>query len=489
MSGSPIAVLLAGGQGQRFWPRSRAAFPKQFLSLVGGRSLLQEAFRRAALAVGQDRVVVIAGRRHAGLVHAQLPDLAKERLLLEPEGRDTAAALAFAAQWAANYDPGAPLLVLPSDHHVEGDEAFREAALQALHYAASSGDLVTIGLQPTRPETGYGYLILHTQVLDPGPPPVRRVIRFQEKPSIDDAVRLVSQTGVLWNAGMFAFMPERFLAELARQLPDHALAVRALIEADTPETKQAAEALYVRLPKLSVDKGVMENAPRVATVVGAFAWDDVGTWAALARLCPPDEGGNVLLGPTVAIDSQDLLVDARSQGRLVVTFGVRDLVVADTRDAVLVAHRERAADLKEVAESLGALGLHGYVDRVGGPLAVPGDAVVVDKPWGREVWWAHTPAYAGKILEIRAGEALSLQYHRLKRESMWIVSGQGTLTLGHRQIAVEPGSAYDIPPMTIHRLEAETDLTVVEVSSGELEDVVRLEDRYGRAAVTAQASG
>lgn len=499
-------VIMAGGRGERFWPKSRGHRPKQFLQLFGEGTLLQQAYRRALRLAPPERVYVVTRADYRRLVAEQLPGLAPERLIEEPEGRDTAPCVGLAAVVLERRHPGGVMVVLPSDHAILDEEKFAAVLSTAARVAADRPVLVTVGIQPTRPETGYGY-IQCGEVLDPETG-LRAVRRFTEKPDADTALRFLMSGEHLWNSGMFAWRIPVIRDAIARHLPELHAGLEAIAAAvGTPAEREVLAAEFPRLPRVSIDYGVMEKAENVVVLRGDFGWDDLGTWAAMPRVGQADDQGNVVGGRAVLIDSRDCVVDGGR--RLVVGFGIERLVIVDTDDVVFVSAADRAEELKRVVAELRRRGLDAYLtgdagiapevlaDGQGaGPAAglVPegvdlttvairstGPVRAVEKPWGREVWWAVTDRYVGKVLQVRAGEALSLQYHESKLETLLFVGGRGRLVLGDRTVEVAPGMAVTIPPGTLHRVEAETDLVFFEVSSPETEDVVRVADRYGRA--------
>jgi len=477
-----VAFILAGGKGERFWPRSRGDLPKQFLPILGDRTLLQRTEARARTVTGGGAVYVITGAAFAARVAEQLPDLPPDRILIEPEGRDTAPAIAFAMAVAVNRHPGSVAVVLPADHFVGDDESFAAACLTAARCAHEEGRLALLGVQPTRPETAYGYIVPGGPA---GPGGWSPVARFREKPSPSEALDLLSEGTSLWNAGVFIWRPEVFVDALDRVQP--AVREAAGMLAASPNDPAACQA-YAALSPLSVDYGVLEKSADCAVVRATFAWDDVGNWAAVGRFAPTDGDRNVVRGHALAIESRGVTIDSPA-GRLVVAFGLEDTVIVDSEDAVLVAPAARASDLKRVTEALRARGLGRYVDRSSGTLPLPEDAHVVDKPWGREIWWGDNGRYLAKVIEVSSGHSLSLQYHEEKHETMYFLRGQGSVAVGGERKAIRPGLVVDIPPGVVHRVEATTESVVlVEVSTAHPDDVVRLDDRYGRGDPQAAAT-
>jgi mannose-1-phosphate guanylyltransferase len=347
---------MAGGSGTRFWPRSRADAPKQLLALAGRRSLLQDAAERMAAVVGWSRVLVVTGTRHAAAVRRQLPRLASRQHLIEPLARNTAPAIALAALHLAERTPTACMIVVPADHVIGNAPRFRRTLARATAVAERTGALVTLGVQPTRPETGYGYIRPGTPIRGVGGG-VAWVDAFIEKPDLARARRLVRSGRALWNSGMFVWRVDRILAELERLLPE---VVGPLAGAMRRGGRAALARAYRRLPAVSIDTGVMERAERVAVVRAGFPWSDVGSWAAVGELWRRTGAGhNATRGRVVALDSRGCVVD--SPERLVALLGVEDLGVVDTPDAVLVCRRDRAQEVRRIVAELQRRGLGRYL--------------------------------------------------------------------------------------------------------------------------------
>jgi mannose-1-phosphate guanylyltransferase len=343
------AVVMAGGSGTRFWPRSRVRVPKQLLPIVGRRSMLQDTVARLPPVVPARRVLVVTGQLQARAVRRQLPALAAGHVLVEPQGRNTAAAIALAALSIARRDPRAVMAVLPADHAVGDVRAFRADLRLALDVAARTDALVTLGIRPTHPETGYGYI---RPAADGARGRVARVAAFIEKPNLARARALVAEKGTLWNAGIFAWRVATILAALRALLP---AVVEPLAAALRAGSARALRAAYRRVPSVSIDHGVLERATDVRVVRARFPWSDVGSWAAVAALragtAPGSANGrNAVRGRALPLDSRGCLVD--SPERLVALVGVEDLVVVDSPDAVLVCRKDRTQDVRLVVEEL-----------------------------------------------------------------------------------------------------------------------------------------
>ncbi len=342
--GSTWAVIMAGGSGTRFWPASRRTRPKQLLALAGDEPLLTATLRRIRPLASVERVYVVTSELLAAATAAAAPGA---RILAEPVGRNTAPCIAWAAAHVRRQDPEAVLAVLPADHHI-GDEPAYVATLERAIEAARGGDLVTVGIRPTRPETGYGYIEVGEEL----GANVHRARRFIEKPDRARAERLVASGSHLWNSGMFFFRADAILAAVDRHLPEVGEAVRAFdAAAATGDESAQVAALYPGLPAISIDHGVMEKAERVAVVPGDFGWSDLGSFTTAWELAAKDDESNAVLADAVLIDVAGTYVSAPA-GKLVALIGVDDLVVVDTEDALLVVPRDRAQDVREIVRVL-----------------------------------------------------------------------------------------------------------------------------------------
>ncbi|MGE3496834.1 MAG: mannose-1-phosphate guanylyltransferase [Candidatus Binatia bacterium] len=339
---------MAGGAGTRFWPLGRARLPKQFLTLYGRRPMLVETAARLRGVVSPDAVLVVAPPALAPLVRAQLPRLPRRNLIIEPSARGTAACLALAAAHVARRAPTATMGVLTADHAIRDVAAFR-AALRRGFAVAEDEWLVTFGIRPTRPETGYGYIRLGSP-LDRGVPRLFRAARFVEKPDRQTARRFLAGGRYRWNSGMFAWRADVFNAALARHAPRVARAAEMVARSGGVEAKRA----YARLPTVPVDVAVLERAERIAVVEARFDWDDVGSWSAMPGLWGTDDAGNAARGRVLLLDCRDTIVHA--DRRLVAVLGGAGLVVVDTQDALLICPRDRAQEVRRVVDALAAHG-------------------------------------------------------------------------------------------------------------------------------------
>jgi mannose-1-phosphate guanylyltransferase len=347
------AVIMAGGSGTRFWPLSRRLRPKQFLAIGTEQPLIDETAARLAPLVPMERVRVVAGAHHADAIRSLLPALPADGLLIEPCARNTAPCVGLAAIHLFKEDPEAVMAVLPADHHI-GDAAGFRRLMAAAAERARAGEIVTLGIRPTRPETGYGYIHYDrsdTQLTSDGVE-ICAVNRFVEKPPRAVAERYLEHGGYLWNSGMFFFTARRILDDIARLLPQLSAALERIGAAiGTPDYDAVLAENFAALESVSIDYGVMEHAERVRVVPADIGWNDVGHWAALADFAEADAQGNVVDGASVLIDARNLVVHAEP-GRMVAAIGVDNLVIVATDDAVLVCPRDRAQDVRRVVAEL-----------------------------------------------------------------------------------------------------------------------------------------
>jgi len=469
---SLVPVIMAGGSGTRLWPLSRELHPKQFLPLVGPRSMLQDTVMRLhSLPVAAP--LVICNEAHRFLVAEQLRQQGalNQNVLLESAGRNTAPAVALAALHATRNGADPVLLVLAADHVIQDVSAFQAAVRVAVPFA-ESGRLVTFGIVPTGPETGYGYIRQGAPVGDSGG---CEVAAFVEKPARDAAERYLASGEYLWNSGLFMFRASRYLAELGQHRPDVLAACRAAmaqLQADLDFVRVDAAA-FAACPAESIDYAVMEKTDAAVVVPMNVGWSDVGAFAALWEVSPKDADGNVVRGDVLAIDSQNNLL--LSENALVATVGLSDTVVVQTKDAVLVAPRDQVQDVKAIVARLKAGGrtehqIHRQVYR----------------PWGHYDSVDAGVRYQVKRITVLPGAKLSLQMHHHRAEHWIVVSGTAMVTLDGKQHMLTENESIYLPIGAVHALEnpGKIPLELVEVQVGSYlgeDDIVRLEDRYGRA--------
>ena len=471
MATSVVPVILCGGSGSRLWPMSRRLLPKQFLPLAGEKTLFQDTVLRTRSAAGCSAPVVVTNDDQRFLAADQLAELGigPRALLLEPAGRNTAPAVAAAALHVLREDPAAILLVQPSDHVIGDVRAFHAALAEAVSIAGE-GYLVTFGIPPTEPATGYGYIEAGDAIAGGA----FRIRRFVEKPDLARAQAFLAQGGFFWNSGMFVYQARRFVDELERLRPDVLAAVRAALARATPDLGflRLDREAFAASPSVSVDYAVMERTDSGAMVRASMSWSDVGSWSALWEVGEKDGARNVVRGDVELSGAEGCYVHA--DGRHVSVLGARDLVVVETGDAVLVAARDRAQDVKEVVEKLDRARRSEHVSHTR-----------VHRPWGYYESVDHGPGFQVKRLMVKPGQKLSLQLHHRRAEHWVVVSGTARVTCGDKVFDLACNQSTYIPVETRHRLEnaGSEPLLLVEVQSGDYlgeDDIVRFEDSYNR---------
>jgi mannose-1-phosphate guanylyltransferase/mannose-6-phosphate isomerase len=470
-----VPVILCGGTGSRLWPLSRALYPKQLLPLAGERSLLQDTVARLdGLDPQPAAPLVICNEAHRFLVSAQLEALGLEpTLVLEPEGRNTAPAAATAALLQAPQDRESTLLlVLPADHVIRDAGALREAIALAAPLAGQ-GRLVTFGIVPTSPETGYGYIRAAGEGSGSRP-----VDRFIEKPDFETARKYVQSGAYYWNSGMFLFSAQAYLDELQAHVPGIAESCKkAVNEAVVTERQvQLDTAAFGACPSESIDYAVMERTERASVVPLDAGWSDVGSWAALRDVNTQDADGNTVIGDVVTVDCRDSYL--RSESRLVTAVGLENSIVVETKDAVLVAPADRAQDVKKLVDELEAAGRE--ETRLGRE---------VFRPWGSYDSLENADGYQVKRLTVLPGAILSLQLHHRRAEHWVVVAGVARITRDDEVFDLSVNEHTFIPVGAKHRIEnpGTGPVHIIEVQVGDYlgeDDIVRFEDKYGREGRT-----
>lgn len=470
-------VILSGGSGTRLWPLSRHNQPKQFLPLFGDHSLFQEAALRSARIAGARPPVVVCSDDHRFMAGEQLQQcgIAPGAILLEPCARNTAPAIALAALHLMEQDADATMLVQPADHLVADQAAFAEAVARA-EALAQEGWLVTFGITPDQPETGYGYIQQGEAVAEGA----FRVRRFVEKPDLATAETYLESGDFAWNSGIFLFRARDFLETLGRHAPEILAAARASWEGakrDLDFIRVGADA-FTTCPSDSIDYAVMEKAERVAVVPVECGWSDVGSWSAIWQASPGDENGNRHHGDVWSLDCHGNLVRA-SDRRMIATIGVDDLVVVDTPDAILVAHKDRVQDVKKIVDEIKASGRPEYQFHR-----------KVYRPWGSYDSVDMGERFQVKRIVVKPGAALSLQKHHKRAEHWVVVSGTAEVTCDDRVFDLHENESTFIPLGSVHRLRntGSKPVELIEVQSGSYlgeDDIVRLEDVYGRTEAKA----
>ncbi len=478
-----VPVILSGGAGTRLWPLSRESAPKPFMPLPDGETLLAKTARRALGLPGVGALVTVTNRDHyfgTRDVYAKLGNEAPRTapILLEPCGRNTAPAVAAAALYAqAHFGGGTVLLILAADHLIHDQAAFAAAVARATALALR-GELVTFGIAPTHPETGFGYIESGAAV-DAFEPPAFRVARFVEKPPLATAQQYLACGNYYWNSGMFCFTADAIVGAFARHAPAVLEALQPVIAAlehkDRASMLELDRELFPLAPDVSIDYAVMEHAAaagEVAVVRGRFDWSDVGSWQAVSELVEADAAGNSGQGERVAIDTRNTYVHA--EDRVVATVGVENLVIVDTPDALLVAHRDQLQRVKEVVGELKSRGHESYRFHR-----------TVPRPWGAYTVVQEGQGFKMKRIEVKPGAALSLQLHHRRSEHWVVVSGVAEVTRGDKIYQVSANESTYIPRNTQHRLAnpGAEPLIMIEVQCGDYlgeDDIVRYSDQYGR---------
>lgn len=468
-----VPVIMSGGAGSRLWPLSREAFPKPFIELPDGETLIGKTYRRVAALDGVSHILTVTGRDFLFLtVDAYADTGAPHRantFLLEPMGRDTAAAMALATLQATEaFGEDATLLFLPADHLIADEAAFARAVERSVTLAGQ-GKIVTFGIVPERAETAFGYI--ETDGED--------VLRFVEKPDVETAVTYLASGRHYWNSGMFCASTKTMMKALETHCPDVLEVARGALGAARQGavgetlTFEVGREQFAKAPAISIDYAVMEKASNIACVPVSCGWSDIGSWNAMSMLLDADEHGNRLVGETIIEDASGCFV--HSEDRLVSLVGVEDLLVVDTPDALLVAHRDKAQDVKTIYNRLKSRGhesatLHRTSHR----------------PWGTYTVLEEGERFKIKRIEVKPGQRLSLQAHHHRSEHWVVVSGTAQVVNGDREILLSTNQSTYIPCGHRHRLENPgiLPLVLIEVQSGEYlgeDDIVRFEDIYGRA--------
>ena len=474
-------VIMAGGSGTRFWPLSRQLFPKQLLKIIGDETLIQQTMRRVVTGAPPERVMISTNPPQAESIRVQLSgwkDALKDNFVLEPEGRNTAPAIALVALELVRRDPNAVMLVVPADHIVKGQKEF-DAAVALAAELAQQGLLVTFGIKPIRPETGYGYIKPdHKRVLGKrGTLKGYRVGRFVEKPDAVKAAQYLKSGDYYWNSGMFVWRAATILEEIRRHQPvlargiDH---IGRLMEQKAP--RSIIDDTYRGLPSISIDNGVMERSDKAAMVPVAFKWSDVGSWGSLDEVAAKDKAGNVVGGRVIDIGSQRSVV--YGDRRVVATIGLTDMVVVDTPDATLVCPKSRAQDVKRIVDILKQQGAPEHLEHL-----------TVHRPWGSYTVLEEGSGYKVKRVTVNAGGRLSLQLHHKRSEHWVVIAGTARVTRGEEVFDLQVGQSTAVPIETKHRLEnpGQDILHIIEVQNGPYlgeDDIVRFKDDYGRTAGT-----
>lgn len=463
------AAILAGGVGSRFWPLSRETAPKQLLKVLGDESLLESTIRRLQPLVPPERVSIVTNERQADIIRCHLSYGARALdpgYVVEPMGRNTAPAIGLAALRLYEEDPSAVMAVLPADHIIGDAKVFR-SALRAAASAASEGHLVTFGIVPTAPETGYGYIKARPRAIKKiDGYRVMKVDRFVEKPDLRRAKRYLADGGYFWNSGIFVWKVERILEEFGKYLPG--------IEEGLREIRKGGDlaGAYGKMESISIDHGILEKAADVVVIPANFKWSDMGTWSSFAEILDTDVSGNVIRGRVVDIGSSDSIIFGCD--RAVATIGLKDMILVDTPDATLVCPKSMAQEVKDL---VGELKRKGYAEHE--------MHRTVDRPWGSYTVLETGTGYKIKKILVKPGRRLSLQKHGRRSEHWVVISGVARVQRGEEVIDIVSNQSTYIPRGVRHRLEnpGKEPLEIIEVQSGEYveeDDIVRFDDDFKR---------
>jgi len=470
------AVIMAGGSGTRFWPLSREKMPKQLLKIGGEDTLIRQTVGRILPLTPMEDIFIVTNQPLAESINHQLtPKFGRSwdgNFILEPEAKNTAPALGLAALHLERVDPDSVMIVLAADHAIGKGDAFLNVLRRAAA-AARFGYLVTLGIKPDRPETGYGYIKSGEKCPEAGIDDVSKVEAFVEKPDLDTAKEYLKKGNYYWNSGIFIWQTGTLLAEIEKRQPSlhkGLLEIRESIGTDK-ETEVVKE-VFKKFDSLSIDYAVMEKTDRAAVIPADIGWSDVGSWTALDDVSEKDASGNVIIGNVIDIGSRDSIVYAEK--RLVATIGLRDAVVVDTPDATLVCSKDRAQDVKKVVDELKKRKAEEYLTHR-----------TVYRPWGSYTILEDGDHYKIKRLEINPGAKLSHQLHYHRSEHWVVVAGTARVSNGDKEYDVHPNESTYIPMSTKHRLEnrGRIPLQIIEVQNGEYleeDDIVRFDDDYNR---------
>jgi len=465
------AVIMAGGSGTRFWPLSREAMPKQLLRIDGGETLIQQTIARVSPLVPIDRIYIVTNKNHAEQIRFQVPEIRKENYIIEPVAKNTAAAIGLAAIHINHYNPDGVMAVLAADHVIRHKDRFLDTLKDACGIARS-GYLVTIGIKPTRPETGYGYIEAGDNIANQGFQ-IFSVRRFVEKPDVQTARGYVEAGSYYWNSGMFVWRAGVILDEISRHMVPLYKGLKEIESSLGQGTEDFVTGeIFSKLESISIDYGVMEKSDKVAVVPADLGWNDVGSWTALDEISNRDANGNVITGNVVDVDSKDSIIYATN--RLVATLGLKDTVVVDTEDATLICRKDMAQDVKKIVMELKRRGAEEHVTHR-----------TVVRPWGSYTLLEKGERYKIKRIMVNPGARLSLQMHHHRSEHWVVVSGTARVRRGEEVFFVNPNESTYISMEMKHRLEnpGKIPLQIIEVQNGEYleeDDIIRFDDEYGR---------
>jgi mannose-1-phosphate guanylyltransferase / mannose-6-phosphate isomerase len=458
------AVILAGGVGSRFWPFSRELEPKQFMQIIGQESLLQVTVKRLKGLVDPQHTYIITNKIYFYEVLAQVGKfhIPEKNIILEPLGKNTAPAIGLCAKLISQKDKDAVLLVLPSDHYIKQTGNFIATLKKAIR-CAQADLLVTLGIKPTAPSTGYGYIKVGRKI-----DCYLKVEKFLEKPDLSKAKKYFKDSSFYWNSGMFIWKATVFLDEVKKYLPGLYANLQKINSTD-----DIAE-VWPQIEPISVDYGIMERSRRIALLAANFYWTDLGSWEALSEIFPKDKKGNIANGDTLDLDSQGICVFSKGN-RLISTIGIKNAIIADTPDALLVCDRNRTQDVKKMVELIKSLKRKEHLVHL-----------TEKRPWGSYTVLQEGVGFKVKLIEVAAHRRLSLQRHKFRAEHWVVVSGTARTISGKKASLVHSNQSIYVSKGKKHRLENATDkpLRIVEVQTGSYlgeDDIERFDDDFKRA--------
>lgn len=459
-------IILAGGSGSRLWPLSRELYPKQLLNLISDESLLQTTFELLNCCMPKENIVSATNTKHVANVRMQLSELTESpEILGEPVAKNTAPAIVTATKYIAQKSNSDPIiLAVPSDLLIKDNEKF-VSTIKKAEKLAEQGYIVTFGIEPDYPETGYGYIDTAEKIGDGF-----KVKKFVEKPDLEKAKEYLKKDSFYWNSGIFMFKASTILSETAKYAPEIAKIAENF---DFAENNQIPFVDFDKMPNISIDYAVMEKSDNIALVKLESDWYDIGSWQAIYNVSKKDENGNVFVGHVLDENSKNSFVYASS--KLVATIGLEDTVIVETEDAILACKKDKTQEVKQVYETLKEQNDNTHLVHK-----------TVYRPWGFYTVIAQGDGFLTKIIHVNPGQKLSVQSHNFRSEHWVVLSGTAKVVLEGKELILSPGHSVDIPLKAIHSLQNpfDKDIEIIEVQKGDPlieEDIIRYEDMYGRA--------